>query len=211
MLTKLRGSSSAPYDAAKAPSWHPDPDPDPDPDPVTGLPDDAPVDLRPLTRADFPLLAAWFGAPHVEPWWQEPWGLDDLEDRYGPAIDGTDPTEAPIVTLDGRPIGLVIRYRIADNGDWRITLAATGAPLDGFGIDYLIGDPDLIGQGVGTRLITTFVTDSLGPYPEGPACVVGVHGHNRRSGRALERAGFSRVWTGALVSGDLSDAGPQVI
>ncbi len=182
-----------------------------DPDPVTGLPDDAPFDFRPLSRADFPLLAQWFGAAHVEPWWQEPWGLDDLEDRYGPGVDGTDPTEARIVTFGGRPIGLVIRYRIADNDDWRTTLAPTGALLDGFGIDYLTGDPDCIGKGVGTRMMTSFIANGWASYPDCPACVVGVHEHSRRSWRALERAGFARVWSGALVSEDPSDAGPQVV
>ena len=107
------------------------------------LEDGVPIAFRPLTRSDFPLLATWFATPHVEPWWQVPWGCVDLEARYGPVIDGTDPTEVLIAIRGGRPIGLVIRSRIADNDDWRATLAATGAPLDGFGIDYLIGDPNL--------------------------------------------------------------------
>ena len=194
-----------------APSRHPEPDPQPESEPVVGPPDDAPVGFRPLTRADFPLLASWFGAPHVEPWWQEPWGTDDLEARYGPGLDGTDPTEARIVTLGSQPIGLVIRYRIADNHDWRTTLEPTGAPLDAYGIDYLIGEPEHIDRGVGTRMIMSFITDCWDRYPDCPACVVGVHEHNRRSWRALERAGFTRVWSGALVSEDPGDAGPQVV
>ena len=179
---------------------------------MTISPDDgASIAFQPLTRSDFPLLATWFAAPHVEPWWQEPWGPDDLETRYGPGVDGTDPTEACIVTLGGRPIGLVVRYRIADNDDWRATLAPTGAPLDAFGIDYLIGDPERIGRGVGTRVIASFVADSWVRYARCPTCVVAVHEHNRRSWRALERAGFTRTWSGALVSEDPSDAGPQVV
>jgi len=173
--------------------------------------DGAPIAFRPLTRSDFPLLATWFAAPHVEPWWQEPFGPDDLETRYGPVVDGTDPTEVRIATLGGRPVGLAIRYRMADNDDWRTTLAATGAPLDGFGIDYLIGDPDHIGRGVGTRMIAAMVADSWVRYPGCPTCVVGVHADNRRSWRALESVGFARVWSGALDSDDPSDAGPQVV
>jgi aminoglycoside 6'-N-acetyltransferase len=173
--------------------------------------DDRSIGFRSLARDDFPLLTTWFAAGDVEPWWQEPWGADDIEDRYGPIIDGTDPTEALIVMLDGHPIGLVIRYRIADNGDWLGTLAPTGAPLDGFGIDYLIGDALHTGRGVGTRMIASFVTESWDRYPQCPTCVVGVHEHNRPSWRALERVGFTRVWSGALVSEDPSDAGPQVV
>jgi aminoglycoside 6'-N-acetyltransferase len=179
---------------------------------MTTSPDEgASIDFQPLTRPDFPLLATWFAAPHVAPWWQEPYGPDDLETRYGPAVDGTDPTEACIVTLGGRPLGLVIRYRIEDEPAWHATLAPTGAPLDGFGIDYLIGDPGRTGRGLGPRMIAAIVADSWVRYPRCPGCVVAVHEGNRRSWRALESAGFTRVWSGQLVSEDPSDAGPQVV
>jgi len=172
---------------------------------------DAAIGFRPLGRADFPLLSTWFAAAHVAPWWQEPSDLDGVEARYGPVIDGTDATEARIVTLDGAPLGLVLRYRIADEEVWCITLAPSGAPLDAFGIDYLIGDPDRIGRGLGPRMLTAFVADSWNRYPDCPACVVGVHQGNRPSWRTLQRVGFTRIWTGALISDDPSDAGPQAV
>lgn len=115
------------------------------------------------------------------------------------------------MTLAGAPVGLVLRYRLADEEAWRTTLEPTGAPLDAFGIDYLIGSPDRTGQGLGTRMLAAFVADSWSRYLECPACVVGVHQDNRRSWRALERLGFHRIWSGALVSEDPSDAGPQVV
>ena len=40
-----------------------------------------PIAIRPLTRDHFPLASGWFAAPHVAPWWQEPYGSDDLEAR----------------------------------------------------------------------------------------------------------------------------------
>lgn len=177
---------------------------------TSGPVDDPQLGFRPLTRDDFPLLAVWFAAPHVEPWWQEPVGPDALEANYGPVVDGTDPTEVRIVTLGGVPVGLIQRYLLADEGAWRATLVPTGVPLDAFGIDYLIGDPDLTGRGVGTSMIARFVADSWDRYPGCTACVVAVHQDNRPSWRALERAGFTRVWGGRLVSDDPSDAGPQV-
>ena len=170
-----------------------------------------PIGLRPLGRADFPLLSTWFAAPHVAPWWQEPSDPDGVEARYGPVVDGTDATEVHIVTLDGVPIGLVLRYRIAEEEAWRTTLAPTGAPLDAFGIDYLIGDSDRVGRGLGPRMLTALVAESWNRYPDCPACVVSVHQDNRRSWRALERVGFTRVWSGPLVSDDPSDAGPQAV
>jgi aminoglycoside 6'-N-acetyltransferase len=165
--------------------------------------------FRSLTRADYRLLVDWFVAPHVSPWWQESAELDDIETRYGPVMDRTDATEVFIVERDTIPIGLVQRYRLVDNSDWQGTLRSTGAPLNGFGIDYLIGVAHLVGKGLGTEIIAQFVTDSWRCYPECPACVVGVSQENRRSWRALERAGFLRVWSGLLASNDPSDSGPQ--
>jgi len=172
---------------------------------------DPPIGFRPLSRADFPLLSTWFAAPHVAPWWQEPPDPESVEARYGPAVDGIDTTEARVVTFDGAPIGLVLRYRLADEEEWRTTLGPSGAPLDAFGIDYLIGDPDRIGRGIGPRMLTALVADSWDRYPDCTACVVGVHQGNRRSWRAIERVGFSRIWSGALESEDPSDAGPQAV
>lgn len=167
--------------------------------------------FRPLARADFPLLATWLAAPHVRPWWCEPYGPDDLEARYGPVVDGTDPSEALIVTDAGRAIGFTIRYRIADDEGWRATLAPTGAPLDGVGLDYLLGDPADTHRGTGTRLIAALVAGAWARYPDCPAVVVAVHRDNRRSWRALERVGLTRVWAGHLASDDPGDAGPQVV
>ena len=167
--------------------------------------------LRPLARADFRLLATWLAAPHVRPWWCEPSAPADLEARYGPVVDGTDPSEALIVNAGGRAIGFAIRYRIADNEKWRATLVPTGAPLDGVGIDYLFGDPGDTHQGTGTSMIAALVADSWARYPDCLAVVVAVHRDNRPSWRALERVGLTRVWAGELVSDDPSDAGPQVV
>ena len=58
---------------------------------------------------------------------------------------------------------------------------------------------------------TALVADSWDRYPDCTACVVGVHQGNRRSWRALERVGFTRIWSGALASDDPSDAGPQAV
>ena len=165
--------------------------------------------FRPLTREDFALLAAWLDEPHVARWWPDPHGPEDLEATFGPTIDGTDLAEVRIVTVDGAPVGLVQRYRLRDEPAWRAALAPSGVPDDAFGIDYLIGDPDHIGRGLGSRMIAAFVADSWSRYPETTACVVGVHRDNRRSVRALERVGFVPVWEGELDSGDPSDHGPQ--
>jgi aminoglycoside 6'-N-acetyltransferase len=164
--------------------------------------------FRAIARQDFGLLNRWMGAPHVHRWWREPFDLASIEDRYGPSIDGRDPTECFVVEYEGGPIGFIQRYRLADNPDWQRSLLVAGTPNDGAGIDYFIGSPSRLGKGLGPRIIDQFVEELWVRYPEIMAVVVDVSVENRRSWRALEKAGFRQVWSGTIESDDPSDDGP---
>ncbi|HEY7948914.1 MAG TPA: GNAT family N-acetyltransferase [Acidimicrobiales bacterium] len=165
--------------------------------------------FRALVRPDFALLSQWMAAPHVQPWWREEFDPASVEARYGPSVDGADPTECFVVALDDRPIGFVQRYLLRDNPHWQRALVVTGTPPDGAGIDYLIGAEDLVGRGLGPEIIGRFVDDTWARYGDITAIVVDVAVENRRSWRALEKAGFVRVWSGLLDSDDPSDDGPN--
>jgi aminoglycoside 6'-N-acetyltransferase len=167
------------------------------------------VRFRPLARADFGLLSRWLAEPHVHEWWREEHEPAAVESRYGPAVDGVDPTEVFVVERDGQPIGLIQRYRLADNPEWQRVLAVAPTPGDAASIDYLIGDEALIGRGLGGEIIERFVGDTWKRFPDVPAIVVSVQQENRRSWRALEKAGFQRCWSGMLDSDDPSDEGPS--
>jgi aminoglycoside 6'-N-acetyltransferase len=165
------------------------------------------LSFRALGREDFPLLSQWLSAPHVQTWWREEFAPTSVERRYGPVVDGADPTECFVVEGDERPIGFVQRYLLADNPEWRVSLSVAGTPRDGAGIDFFIGVDTLIGRGLGPRIIESFVGDTWTRYPEIAAIIVNVSPDNRRSWRALEKAGFLRVWSGSLASDDPSDVG----
>jgi aminoglycoside 6'-N-acetyltransferase len=167
--------------------------------------------LRPLARSDFPLLSQWLAAPHVEVWWREDHHLAAVEARYGPAVDGDEATEVFVVEGDGRPIGLIQRYRISDDPEWERALAAAAPPEDAAGLDYLIGDETLLGRSLGPEIIDRCVEDTFERYPDVSAVVVPVQQANRRSWRALEKAGFRRTWSGMLDSDDPSDEGPSYV
>jgi aminoglycoside 6'-N-acetyltransferase len=163
--------------------------------------------LRSLRRQDFALLSQWLAAPHVHTWWREDFDALAIERRYGPVVDGTDKTECFIVERHGTPIGFAQRYLLEDNPEWQTSLLVTGTPSDGAGIDYLIGSDALVGLGLGPILIDQLVEDTWRRYPHVTAVVVDVSTDNRRSWRALEKAGFVRTWSGPLVSDDPSDTG----
>jgi len=65
-------------------------------------------------------------------------------------------------------------------------------------IDYLVGDPDMIGRGLGSAMISAFVAFVWTHDPTTTSLVVPVNSANERSWRALLRAGFRRVARGEL-------------
>ena len=68
-------------------------------------------------------------------------------------------------------------------------------------IDYLIGESELIGSGIGTRVIAEFVRNLFADYDDVDTIVVDVEHSNVASWRALEKVGFMRVWVGAFPPG----------
>jgi len=165
------------------------------------------VRFRPLRRHDFASMAAWMAAPHVAEFWREDPSPAAVAAAYGPVADGDDPTEGFVVELDGRPVGYVQRYLVADTPAWAATVGDAGAA----GIDYLLGEPELTGVGLGPVVVDLFTTLTLARYPGADSVTVAVQQANRRSWRALEKAGFERVFAGTLDSGDPSDEGPSYV
>ncbi len=155
--------------------------------------------FRRLTRDDFALLGAWLAAPHVREWWNHDPSPRALEEDFGDTVDGDEPAEDWIVELEGRPIGLVQYCRFVDYPDY----VAEMAPVHPVGvgvasIDYLIGDDELVGKGVGTAMIVAFVAFVWTHDPTTMSLVVPVNSANERSWRALLRSGFHLVARGEM-------------
>jgi aminoglycoside 6'-N-acetyltransferase len=160
------------------------------------------VSFRPLRRDDLARLRDWLNEPHVAAWWGAGTGPDGLggagddaatlpavEAAYGPALDGTDPTANYVIVVDGAPVGLIQWYRLGDYPDYAAAIRET----DGAGIDLLIGEPSMVGRGLGPTVIDRFVTDVVFALSDVPRCVTGPDPENTRSVRAFERAGFRWV------------------
>jgi hypothetical protein len=74
----------------------------------------APISFRPLERSDFPRLQKWLSAPHVAAWWNDHIDLGTVEAKYGPRVDGTEPTHVFVIEQEGRPIGWTQWYLWSD-------------------------------------------------------------------------------------------------
>jgi len=101
------------------------------------------ISFRPLERSDFPLLERWLSEPHVDAWWHEPLDLAGLEHKYGPRIDGIEPTHVFIIEHERQPIGWVQWYRWSD---YPKHAAQFGAEPNAAGIDLAIGKVSALGQ-----------------------------------------------------------------
>lgn len=144
--------------------------------------------FRPLSRSDFPLLLRWLSEPHVVAWWHEPLDLAGLHAKYGPRVEGTEPTHVCVIEYRGQPAGWVQWYRWSDYPEHALQLEAEPTSA---GIDLAIGEPDLIGAGLGPVVISEFLKRVVFADPRISAIVTDPEEGNLRSLRAFNKVGFT--------------------
>lgn len=168
----------------------------------------AEIDLRAFSREDLPLLSGWLANEHVKRWWPEDdLSIAALDAHYGPAVDGKDPTLLYVALADGVPVGFVQTYRHADHPDWDRAIGIPGVA----GIDYLIGEPDRCGKGLGTAVIAALCARTFALFPDVSGIVSAPQAANPASRRVLEKNGFRLLDVRKLDSDDPSDAGPSAL
>ena len=170
------------------------------------------MELRRLTREDFPLLSRWLAEPLVARWWDDDPSPEAVERQYGPGVDGADPTAVYVGLHEGRPIGLVQVYAFADEPESLAELAAIcPVPPGALSIDYLIGEPDARGRGLGTAMIAAAVAQGFADHPDADDVLVPVVAGNVASWRALERAGATLYAEGDLTPDNPIDPPAHVV
>jgi aminoglycoside 6'-N-acetyltransferase len=177
--------------------------------PAVDLPD---VELRPLRRADFPLLCRWLAEPLVARWWCDDPAPAAVERQYGPSVDGSDPTAVYLGVHDGMPFGLVQVYAFAGEPDFLAELSTLcPVPPGALSIDYLIGEPSARGRGLGAALIAAAVARGFADHPDARDVLVPVARGNEASWRALRRAGASWYAQGPLIPDNPIDPPDHVV
>jgi len=153
------------------------------------------VSFRPLGRDDLPLLYGWLCAPHVVAHWEPAPSLPEVEAEYGSRIVPADvlPLDVGLtqyIAEDGtEAVGFIQAYRVmSPDEDWWPDETDPGA----LGMDQLIGLPDRLGQGLGTRLAGAF-SAWLFLDQRVTSVQVDPHPDNLRAIAAYRRAGFADV------------------
>lgn len=167
-------------------------------------PDEQRITLRPLTTADVPRLARWLSDPDVHAWYREGEPtVENLGDRYGPVIEGSDPTSAWIASIDGRPAGQVQCSRIAPESEYGMALDLSPPYRDGVaGVDILLGEPRFRNGGWGPLVLRAFLRRILFGRWRVPAAIIAPELMNTRAIHAYERAGFRWLKTVPIEDGD---------
>lgn len=154
--------------------------------------DDLVVALRPMTAGDLPDVLRWRRADHVRRWFCGPEPTaESIDEHYRPRIDDPRSVRMSVVEVNGRSIGLLQDYVIADQPG-----AVTPTPEpSAVGGDYLIGEPSFVGRGIGTRMLWSWLRTLPVARPSARSVVVAPDHRNARSVRALAKVGFRPgVW-----------------
>ena len=126
-----------------------------------------------------PLLLEWLQRPHVKEWWDD--GDDTLEKVTAHYTSEPETTK---------------RYLLLHGDDKKIPIGYFQYYLtsEGIGIDQFIGDERLIGKGIGTAALKSFV--ELIQNKHNPTLlIIDPDLENRRAIRCYQKAGFSYVKT----------------
>jgi aminoglycoside 6'-N-acetyltransferase len=146
------------------------------------------IAFPPLTEADLPLVEEWLRREHVARWWRDDIGESIAE--YRRALEGRERTDHYLIQVDGRPVGMIQTYLVSDYPEWE-EVVQVGAGVAG--VDLMIGEADMIGAGLGPRVLAQFTRVVVFARTGVDAVVATVEEPNRRSWRAFEKAGFRHV------------------
>lgn len=151
-----------------------------------------PVTFRVMREDDMPLFHEWLQRPHIVEWWGR--------DHVAPSFDATRAKYLPrvlehqrvcpyIALLNEHPIGWAQSYVAVDVGDgWWEDETDPGVR----GIDQFLCDDRMLGQGVGTRMVSAFVR-LLFSDPTVTRLQTDPSPENTRAIRCYEKAGFRAV------------------
>jgi aminoglycoside 6'-N-acetyltransferase len=179
---------------------------------LDGRAGDQELGFRRTERGDLRQIQGWLRHEHVARYWAHDTSDAAIECDFAGSIDGTEPSEDFVVECGGTAVGFVQRCRIHDYPDGFTELVElVDVPPGALTIDYFIGEPAMVGRGLGTRLIQEFTALCWRDHVRAPAIIVPVSASNVASWGALRSAGFTRIAVGHMEPDNPLDDGQHVV
>jgi aminoglycoside 6'-N-acetyltransferase len=122
--------------------------------------------------------------------------LATVNAKYGPRVDGAEPTHVFVIEHAGRPVGWIQWYLWSDYPEHAVQL---GAELLSAGIDLAIGELAMTGLGLGPVAIREFLGQIVFADPRVCAVITDPEEGNLGSLRAFQKAGFIVTSTVQLI------------
>jgi aminoglycoside 6'-N-acetyltransferase len=136
------------------------------------------VELEPRKHAG--LLETWLGRPHVVRWWGD-------QGQELSALVRRRPDTHAVILADGIPVGYVCWEPLS--AEERAAARLTDLPDALVDIDILIGEPQLVGRGIGPRALRLLV-GRLHRHAEARWAGLGTSRSNHAAVSAAKKAGF---------------------
>ena len=145
-------------------------------------------------REDYELFVRWRNEPHVAEWWNTdddpaPMTLEHVMVEYGPRADPW--VSACFITVGEQPIGFVQFYPWSAEPDEAREMGVPD-PHASYGLDIFIGEPDMVGRGLGPRVVALVARHVFEAHDATNVALLTPVG-NARAHRAYEKAGFRKV------------------
>lgn len=143
---------------------------------------------------DYELMLEWRELPHIRRWWDHdlsPRTIELIRAEYRPDTTADSVSTACIIELADAPIGFIQFYRWAS---YAKEATEVGIPFDdrSFGIDVFIGVDDLVGQGIGTKVVT-LLSDHLLTERDASEIALTTDIENHPAQRCYAKAGFVKI------------------
>jgi aminoglycoside 6'-N-acetyltransferase len=142
------------------------------------------VALRTFLPSHLPLLSRWLRQPHVAPWYPEPEA--NLEWAASPPAGGSQ----AIIASGADEVGW-LRWQRVDR-DTLDSLGLRDVPANSVDADILIGEPALIGRGLGPAALAALIAKVREDVAV-PLIGLTSSVDNHSAHRAFEKAGFRIV------------------
>jgi aminoglycoside 6'-N-acetyltransferase len=147
--------------------------------------------FRALQEEDLSLLHGWLNQEHLRPFYQRTKvDLDSVVARYRPRLAPSSPTHCHLALLDGHPVGNLQCYRNADHSEYAAVIGTT----DGVSVDFFLGQTDLVGRGLGRKMLAAYLNQIVAVlYPDQARVYVCHTMANVRAIRCSHAVGFRHL------------------
>lgn len=148
--------------------------------------------IRRMSHDDLGIMTKWLNTKEVLEFFGDPDAPPSaiqIRKKYGPRIDGAVAVKPYIVETEGKPFAFMQCYRLTDE-DYKSYGYSIEETI--YGIDQFIGEPELLGKGYGTQMVTEFLSFIFNGKGA-DAVTVDPELINPRAIRCYKKCGFQKI------------------